>query len=185
MRQSIRTALISKISIEQEGKHLGKTAMMKLLFILERVYKVPLDYDFSIYTYGPYCADVMADIDMAFSQKAISVVREHYQPSIVGYNITPSEKAAFFISQEKDFLDRYKKEINEVLDFFGDKNARELELYSTIIYVYGTFSENAWPIEIDEVCKNVHVIKPHFSIETIKEAYCNIETKGLWDRISQ
>ena len=42
---------------------LGKTAIMKFMFMLQQVYKVPLGYDFKIYTYGPYSSEVMDDMD--------------------------------------------------------------------------------------------------------------------------
>lgn len=185
MEQIKRSALISKIAVAQRDNHLGKTAMMKLLFILQRVYKVPLDYSFSIYTYGPYCADVMADIDVAAAEDAISVSKEYYQPDMVGYNITPSKKAAEYIRKEQAFLKQYQTEIDAVVENFGSKNAKDLELYSTVIYIYGTFCENSWPLNIEEICNNVHVIKPHFSIETIGSAYSDLEKKGILSKMEK
>lgn len=183
MEQKKRTALISEIAVAESENHLGKTAMMKLLFILQRVYRVPLDYNFSIYTYGPYCADVMADIDVAAAEDAISVSKECYQPNIIGYNITPAEKATDYIKKEQAFLKQYQAEIDEVVKNFGDKNAKDLELYSTVVYIYSTFCENGWPLDVEEICNNVHVIKPHFPKEAIKRAYRYLEKKEIFSKM--
>jgi len=52
---SKRMGVISSIVKLRPG--LGKTAMMKYIFLLQKVYKVPLGYDFEIYTYGPYASE--------------------------------------------------------------------------------------------------------------------------------
>ena len=42
---------------------MGKTAVMKAMFMLQQVKGISLGCDFSIYTYGPYAAEIMEDID--------------------------------------------------------------------------------------------------------------------------
>src|SRR5690242_7276252 len=44
---------------------LGRTAFMKLLFFLQESRGVPLGYQFSLYSYGPFDSDVLADISSA------------------------------------------------------------------------------------------------------------------------
>ena len=60
-----RVGLISDFAkrLELKKTQFGKTAVMKYLFILQEVFKVPLGYEFSLYTYGPYCSDVLSDLD--------------------------------------------------------------------------------------------------------------------------
>ena len=61
MSLSIRKSAI--LNLLQQNPKLGKTAVMKAVFMLQQVKGIKLGYDFSIYTYGPYASDVMADID--------------------------------------------------------------------------------------------------------------------------
>ena len=56
----------------------------QLLF--DQAYKVPLDYNFEIYTYGPYFSEVMEDMELAKCQNVISMKVESYS-GYVGYSI--------------------------------------------------------------------------------------------------
>ena len=129
-----RLGIISKIVDEKPG--LGKTAIMKHLFILQKVYKVPLGYDFEIYTYGPYSSEVMEDIDYAKQLDIVLVEREIYPGGFSGYSISPIEKLKSLLENEKATIAKSNESINNVLETFGDRTARDLELLTTIIYLY-------------------------------------------------
>lgn len=76
-----RMGIISEIT--KKKPRLGKTAIMKYIFLLQKVYNVPLGYDFEIYTYGPYSSEVMEDIDLAKHQDIISMEMVTYLLDIV------------------------------------------------------------------------------------------------------
>ena len=61
--------------------------------------------------------------------------------------------------------------MKEILDFVRGKNAKELELYSTIIYIEDWYLKNKKANSVSAIVKKVHEIKPHFSEETIQNAY--------------
>ena len=44
---------------------LGRTAIMNFFFFLQESAGVPLNYQFSLYSYGPFDSDVLADISAA------------------------------------------------------------------------------------------------------------------------
>jgi len=44
---------------------LGRTAIMKLCFFLQESRGLPLGYQFSLYSYGPFDSDVLSDISSA------------------------------------------------------------------------------------------------------------------------
>lgn len=172
-----RMAVMSKILEEKPG--LGKTAMMKYVFLLQEVYKVPLGYDFEIYTYGPYSSEVMEDIDYARYQNIITIERVVYPTGHTGYNLSPSHNAEKALSEEQDFISEHSQSIKKVVVLFGDKTAKELELITTIIYLHGTYMTNGWQCTLETVSKNVHEIKPHFDIEKIKSEYLDLYNLGL------
>src|SRR5688572_11107025 len=66
-----------------ETTRLGKTSLLKLIYLLQEVYGVNLGYRFSLYTYGPYTASVMSDIDYMDGTGILSV---EYNGDI-GYSI--------------------------------------------------------------------------------------------------
>lgn len=172
-----RISLLSRI-VEQKPL-LGKTAMMKFIFILQQVYKVPLGYDYQIYTYGPYSSAVMEDIQFATDCKAISMQSVVFPSGHSGYQLDLTEKTKEIIQQELEFVESYNKYIEEVIHLFGAKTAKELELSSTIIYIYSNYAHNNWDRSIDVVSEDVKKIKPHFGIDTIKEEYCNLDKLGI------
>lgn len=178
MEQNKRIGIISEIV--HENPKSGKTAVMKYLYLLQKVYRLPMGYDYSIYTYGPYSSMVMEDIDFADKEKIISVKREVYDNGISGYCITPSERASEIIAAEEETVQKYKKSIQEMLSLFGGKSAKELELLTTIIYIYSNYKANQW--DTDGVADNVHEIKPHFDVATIKAEYEKLNSQGIFEK---
>ena len=175
-----RLGIISKIVDEKPG--LGKTAIMKHLFLLQEVYKVPLGYDFEIYTYGPYSSEVMEDIDYAKQLDIVLVEREIFSSGFIGYRISPTEKLKSMVENEKTIIEESSESINNVLSVFGSKTARELELLTTIVYLYSAYKANGW--SVDEVISNVQDIKPHFDEATIRTEYEMLKKMGILARVA-
>src|ERR1035438_3845304 len=63
---------------------LGRTALMKILFFLQESRGVPLDYQFSLYSYGPFDSDVLSDISWAERLNVLKSTTVYY-PSGIGY----------------------------------------------------------------------------------------------------
>ena len=177
---SKRLGIISEI-VKQKPS-LGKTAMMKFIYILQQVYKVPIGYDYEIYTYGPYSSSVMEDIQLAADFDAICMNTVSFPTGHLGYELTPSENTEKIVEREQGFIDTYKSSIKNTIKLFGNKSARELELSSTIIYIYANYAHNHWDNSVDEVSENVKKIKPHFGLDLIKEEYHNLENQGLLEK---
>lgn len=152
---------------------LGKTAMVKYLFLLQQVYKLPLNYDFEIYTYGPYASEVMEDISLAERQDVISIETVPY-PGHMGYSIRAKN-----YTDDKNFSTDVENGITELLELFGGKKAKELELSTTIIYLYHNSKMNSWDCDKETITNYVHEIKPHFTLETIEDEYDNLEKNGI------
>jgi len=177
---SKRMSLISEIVNQKPS--LGKTAMMKFIFILQQVYKVPIGYDYEIYTYGPYSSNVMEDIQLATDFDAISMKTVVFPTGHSGYALKPTDNTDDIIKKEQDYINLYSASISNVISIFGNKTAKELELSSTIIYVYSNYSNNKWDNSITEISKSVKEIKPHFDIDLIKEEYRNLDTLGILEK---
>ena len=171
-----RVLIISKIVSMNPGG--GKTAIMKYIYLLQKVYKLSMGYDYSIYTYGPYSSEVMEDIDFANNMAFIKV--ERYNTGAGGYRITPDDGAARILSEEEAVVPEYEHSIQAMLDLFGDKSARDLELLNTIIYIYSNFKENNWDME--GVQANVHEIKPYFDVKVISEEYNWLDSQGILEK---
>ncbi len=179
-----KVGLISRLSkeFEHSSTQFGKTAVMKYLFILQEVFKVPCGYDFSLYTYGPYSADVLSDLD--YSEAIDAVKLYNVCSGTGGYSIEPSSKTEEYISKAESFLNKYQQEIREVLKLFSGMTARDLELRSTIIYMYKKYISNGWSILSDEIASDVRELKPHFNIEEILYAYEQLDEMKIFFKIN-
>jgi hypothetical protein len=179
-----RVGLIAKLAWEQQSRtaQFGKTAVMKLLFILQEVYRVPLDYRFSLYTYGPYCSDVLSDLDYSEAVEAVNIASVVSYPG--GYCVDPSQKTEHYIGKAKAFLQEHENSIEEVLKIFGAMTAKDLELRSTIIYIYKNYLKNKWEIQNTDIADDVKELKPYFTHEQILEAYQELMEAMIFDKLA-
>jgi len=77
-RSWLRLGILAELVARSNNK-LGRTALMKLAFLLQTVRGVPLGYNFRLYTYGPYDGDVLDDLGQAEAMKAV-------ESSLVAYS---------------------------------------------------------------------------------------------------
>ncbi len=149
------------LGIAKRRPGIGKTAMMKCIYFLQEIEKVPLDYSFDIYTYGPYSSEVMEEIDYARQNGLLDIKWVIYPNGMQGYAISALETSPT----------KYDRDIEEIINVFGSKTAKELELFSTILFVQRTHGNNKWRKDKDSICKSVQEIKPRFSYEEIGSGY--------------
>ena len=178
-----RLAILSSFSQGLKEGGIGKTAMMKFIYLLQEVYGVSLQYDFEIYTYGPYSSEVMGDIDFASHNEIISL--EVYQyPSGRGYLLKPAKEAKKAVQTEHAFIEKNKESIDAIITHFGKRTAKDLELITTIIYLYKQCLKNSWSTSISDLSSDVQEIKPHFGIDEIKEEYRALESLQIFSLVS-
>jgi len=65
---------------------------MKYMYFLQAVRGVPLGYPFSMYSYGPFDSDVLADLSTAEALSSITVTPVSFSGGD-GYQIRPGAKA--------------------------------------------------------------------------------------------
>ena len=159
MKLRERLNVLSGIAFQRPA--IGKTAMMKCTYFLQEIEKVPLNYSFEIYTYGPYSSEVMEEIDFARQLGLLDIEWEVYPNGMHGYAISALHEATT----------PYDKQIESVVKEFGSKTAKELELLSTVLFVQRAYKENKWGKDKSSICASVREIKPRFSMEEIADGY--------------
>lgn len=157
------------IRIAEIKPQIGKTAIMKCLYFLKNLKLVPLDYEFEIYTYGPYSSSIIDEIEFARQEGLLEIQIEYFGAGQTKYSIESSDKGKE-ITSKNEFVKMYTAQISEIAETFGSKSAKELELLSTIHFV-GTHSNNK---KKEEVCSVVSKIKPRFSPQEISLGYDSI-----------
>ena len=147
--------------IAQRRPDIGKTAMMKCTYFLQEIEKVPLNYNFEIYTYGPYSSEVMEEIDYARQNGLLDIKWTIYPNGMHGYAISALGTGAT----------PYDRQIDYVVSVFGSRTAKELELLSTVLFVQRAYGKNKWEKDKSSICASVKEIKPRFSMEEISVGY--------------
>lgn len=152
----------------------GRTALMKYCFFLQVVRRVPLGYSFTLYSYGPFDSDVMADLQTA---EALNVLRSQtvLYPGGYGYSITSGQNAGQINKRYDTFLSPYREDINWVAGTFGHYNASDLELLSTILFV--SIREKA--LSNENIAARVFIVKPHFTMIQIRSKVAWLESQAL------
>ncbi len=148
---------------------LGKTALQKMIFLLQRSFGVDCDYSYTLYTYGPYSADVARDLDIV---AGLSGARVHYDASFAGYEINPGPASEDLRNRATVFLGEIGSKLDKLVADFGNFSTRELELRSTVLYLSKPGQDRP------ELIKQVHEVKPHFSQAQIEAAIAELESKG-------
>ena len=158
-RLSCLTALVDGAP----NQTLGRTALMKLLFLLTTVKDVPLGYRFRMYNYGPFDSEVLSDIDYAARLDALSVDMVRY---VNGYEyyIRPGRAVDEIIDRDKPFVDMHRQDIDWIIANFASSSAGRLEMLSTIVYVNHKLEVSS----TDDLIRVVNEIKPRFSEEVTR-----------------
>ena len=140
----------------------GKIKVQKLTYFLQEAFRVPLQYKFRMYHYGPYSEEIERDLSVLRSLGYIDIVQDH---AGFGFHITPlvSEAESMFDNASTGF----RKEVAEVIKLFKTCDASSLELYATIHFVGNILTVTSK----QDIIEKVSILKPKFSPETILEKF--------------
>lgn len=157
----------------------GKTALEKLIYLLQEIFDVPIGYQYSLYFHGPFSSGLLDDLDYLDYLGGVKVITEHLSN---GYDILPSDKADLIKEKAQDFLVRYQTKIEELLKIFGSLRVKDLELCSTIVFVDRDLKGSGRSIAKSDFVKEIKGIKPHFSNEEIEKKINDLENLGYIEK---
>src|SRR4051812_6181217 len=112
--QNTRLAVITALTERAQSKPLGRTALMKLCYFLQTLGNVPLGYHFTLYSYGPFDSDVLADLQTAESVGLVSSDLVTYSGGY-GYEIRTGKQGRRMRAFAGEFLDRNKGGLDWVM----------------------------------------------------------------------
>lgn len=175
-----RYALIPELAgkLADVSPQFGKTALQKMVFLLQEIYGVDCGYDFTLYSYGPFDSQLLGDLDLVESWGCVKV--EKAKSSAGGYRIVPAGEAGKIRDKASDFLDSESTQsaMNELIENYGGKSARDLELRATLIYVDKDWQRRKGLPSRKALYDIVHEIKPKFSDADMNSAINELESLG-------
>ena len=152
-----RLATLAQLA-ETSPTALGRTALMKLCYFMQTLQGIPLGYEFTLYSYGPFDSEVLSDLHTAESLSILQSSVSHFSGGY-SYQIEASDNADQAIQHGKDFITQHKTKINWIVSKFASRSASELELLSTIVFV----DRQDKVVSKSDLVKLVKAIKPQFS----------------------
>jgi uncharacterized protein len=162
-----RLGLLPALAERAPAGHIGRTALMKYMYFLQVVRGVPLGYNFSMYSYGPFDSDVLADLSSGEMMSIVEVTPVEFAGGY-GYRIRPGARAESAKRNAGEFLIDHRKDVDWLFSVFGNLNSAELELTSTIVYVDREFAERKEHASVSDIAARVNEIKPHFTREQVR-----------------
>ncbi len=175
-------AIICLVEQSPEGT-LGRTAIVKLLYFLQELRGVPLGYDFRLYTYGPFDADILSDLKTAQSFQALQVRTVIYS-SGYGYDVRIGSKAESVKERAADWLAEYQPHFDWAVEKFAARTASELELLATIAYVDRELAEHGEPRQLENLAQRVRDVKPRFTESYVLEKCREARQMGLLSAVA-
>lgn len=150
-----------------ENGFVGHTFLQKFVYLLQAGRGINLGYQYRIYHYGPYCAEVWGDLNYLEDVGFITVEAD---PSGHGYHIMWNESESTTIMD--NYLDKdTNAAIKELVTLLRPKSVRELECVATTHYIYRSLQRNTSlkPSTV-EVSAAVRALKPHLLDNDVQSA---------------
>jgi uncharacterized protein YwgA len=151
-----------------ERRELGKTAVQKLIHILDEGFGVSTGYSFMLYTYGPFSRDLAGDLDVVRALKGVVI---EYVSDENKYLISAGETNERILARASEYLTCLSPDLIELKASFFDKKPRYLELFSTLLFLRMRKPSSSSA----ELVRQLRAIKPKYDEQ---------ETLSAWDDLS-
>jgi uncharacterized protein YwgA len=159
--------------LERKSPQFGKTALQKMIYLLQTLFNVDCGYSYTLYHYGPYAADLLTDLDSAQDLGGVKI--EELER---GIRILPGDKIQDLRSRAKAFLEKSDEGIEKVAEEFGARTAKELELIATIVYADRETKTDGTGYSRQDFIKLIQGIKPGFTRTEIETSVQELESKS-------
>jgi len=123
----------NKLQSLQQG-YLGRTTLQKILYFLQ-VSGVPLQYRFDVHHFGPFCPDVLHDVEWLTELGIVGDTSQNPQ-KYSNYRITSEGKKHLVESEVAKSAESHKETIRTIVGALLPLEVDELELIATLHYAY-------------------------------------------------
>ena len=171
MKRLQRAAVLLSLieAMKNEKSWCGETNIQKASYFLQELGRVPLEFDFILYKYGPYSFELTDELTALCADSILNLeIRDpRYGPSYVAGELEELVKTKF-----PKTIARYKSQVDFVARQVGSKRVAELECLATALYV--RLEEADIPSAKDRAAK-IKELKPHISQAEADEAVKEVD----------
>jgi uncharacterized protein YwgA len=164
---------------QDQGGYLGRTAMQKIVYFLQ-VLDVPMRYRFELFHYGPFCQNILADLDWLLADEVIC----ESSPDPSKYSkYKPGPACDELLAKHAAKLDQYRETLNSTVKALLPLKPDHLELIATLDYAFrevkATLAKK--PPRKDVIARFKEFKGEKFKENAIAETYDRLEGAGLFD----
>ncbi|OFX13684.1 MAG: hypothetical protein A2Z18_09680 [Armatimonadetes bacterium RBG_16_58_9] len=119
-------------AVRKRGGFVGRTAVQKIVYFLQ-VGGVQMNYRFKMYHYGPFCKELLDDIDWLLADEVLkdeSSRQEKYS------NYVPGEQIQELLSLHDEYLKKHRKAIEGIVEALAPLRPERMEEIATLYYVF-------------------------------------------------
>jgi len=162
--------------LEGRNSRFGKTALQKLVYLLQETQGVPTGYRFTFYNHGPFSSELAADLTYLDWLDVVDV--SYFDGGRGGFAIKTGPKAEEALAEARTFIDRYSSQIDRIMTDFGPMTAKELELRATVVFVERDSRRRGQCLSQAALAAQVQDLKPQFAPSEIGAAITELREKG-------
>ncbi|MGC8642972.1 MAG: hypothetical protein ACP5XB_24200 [Isosphaeraceae bacterium] len=166
MNRLQRAAILVELAdrLLQHGSWCGETHLQKSVYILQELFRVPTDFEFIFYKFGPYSFDLSEDLTALRADYLVElrIRRPSYGPSLV-----PTQTSQEFRKRYPVTLGKYSEQLEFIARALGQKGVSELERVSTALFVS---REPGSDQSVEGRARRVVALKPHVSLSQAIDA---------------
>jgi uncharacterized protein YwgA len=165
--------------LRKRGSWCGETHLQKVVYFLEEMTDVSLDFDFVLYKHCPFSFELREQLA---EMRADGLFGTEVKPAPYGPTLYPTDLGEAMRQRFLSTVDRYNKDIVAVTEQVGDKGVAELERLGTALYVMKCESEKDKGAEA--LAAKIGQLKPHIghdeaieALETVKAMQTTVADK--------
>ena len=161
-RAAVLTRLMEKL--RQHDSPCGETQMQQAAFLLQKLANVPLDLQFVLYRYGPYCFELRDELTALRADGLVRLAPMGHKT----HGFVPTDQSAYIQNLYRPTLRRYEDHLMFVAAALGDRGPAALERLNMAVHA----SQRPETGEtVEEKIAWMRRLKPHIPIDLAGAAF--------------
>lgn len=157
-----KTALLLCIvdGLAQKDTWGSETRIQKLVYFLQNLLDIPLDFEFILYMYSPYSYDLRDKLTSLRADRLLTLETKRYSGArFVTTDLGKKYQEAFPI-----FLESYKKKFELIINSLGTKPILELEQLAIAFHLTRLAEKQEEPNFLDDWAEELQKWRPNISV---------------------
>jgi len=156
-------------NLKEKGSWCGETHIQKATYFLQKLFNIPLGFEFILYKHGPFSFDLSDELT---AMRADMLIRLQPQPRPYGPSLVPSNGSESIKKHFSSTLKKYDRNIQFVANKFRNRGVSELERLATALYVTQEINPNG-SSEFRAQC--ITELKPHINMIEARAAVKEVD----------